>query len=1046
MGNETTLGIAQIPIRATLDDLDRDLEGARKKIDGSLGDTFKSLGGTVAKIGGAAVLGGITAVVGAVAAIGTAAFGAAMQMDDAYDTIAVGTGKTGDALTGLQNDFKDVFRAVPGDSGAAAAAITGLNRTLGVSGDALTGMAKPLLEATRLLGGDATTNTQLFSRVMGDWGINVADGGKTLDKLFTATQLSGVGMDALMGKVVQFGAPLRLMGFTLEDSISLFAKWEKEGVNAELVMGSLRIAAGKFAKEAENGNEVTTGGVKSLAESAKKLDDLQFALRKAEAAQAGFNSKTKAITVEENARKVANLKDEIGKLSAAMQLGEFQTIKTAGSNKSLRDSLLESFESIKNNTDASAALAQGMEVFGARAGPDMVAAIREGRFAIDDMVAALGTSEGAILKTAAATADWPETWAKIKNTATVALEPLGTALMGIANTVLEKAGPALTGFAEMASTKLVPIIEKGVDVVSMFFEAWQEGGTPLAGIKQLIFDLFGEEALGKATTVLGQVREAWDGLMITMGPWVTWLQANATPVLAGVGAMLAVVLVPAFVSWAIAAGAAAIATLAAIAPLILIGAAVALLAAAWINDWGGIATTLTAFWNDTALPILMAIWTWLSTTIPPVVAALGVWFAAAWVTVSTALITAWDVVQPILLAVYDWFTVTLPAALTGMATWFVVTWATISTGVSTFLTGVLTWFTTTWTAITDWVTTAFNNLVIIFNWAFGLFLSIVKGVLDLILGIFGTSTDQIWVVVSAWLTKTWATLKDTWDTISGFLGTTWDKILGTIEMYVDVIKMRLAFYWVLIESGIRAVWTTISTFFDTTWTTISTAITTTWNTITAFLGATWTTINTAVTTGWNAFMAAIRGVVDMLWVQVIEPPIHMIATLLRSAWETIAGQTAQMWVGLQENISGVVKNLWNNIFERPLSALGTKWEEFWSGIKRFATTLLAGIHISMPHISVQWQDLPVLGRIPSGVSVDWYGRGGEFIANAPMLIGVGELGPERVSIQPVGYGDGGGGNGRSLTLNYYDQRPSGAAPDLVGAARGLEWQAAMRGI
>lgn len=39
------------------------------------------------------------------------------------------------------------------------------------------------------------------------------------------------------------------MGFSLEESAAMLGKWEKEGVNTELVIGSLRIAAGKFAKD-----------------------------------------------------------------------------------------------------------------------------------------------------------------------------------------------------------------------------------------------------------------------------------------------------------------------------------------------------------------------------------------------------------------------------------------------------------------------------------------------------------------------------------------------------------------------------------------------------------------------------------------------------------------------------------------------------------------------------------------------------------------------------------------------------------------------------
>lgn len=75
-------------------------------------------------------------------------------------------------------------------------------------------------------------------------------------------------------------------------------------------------------------------------------------------------------------------------------------------------------------------------------------------------------------------------------------------------------------------------------------------------------------------------------------PFISFVQANLTPILAGLGAMILAVVVPAFVSWAVAAGAAAIATITAMLPVLipiaLIGAAVGLLTAAWQNNWGDI--------------------------------------------------------------------------------------------------------------------------------------------------------------------------------------------------------------------------------------------------------------------------------------------------------------------------------------------------------------------------------------------------------------------------------------------------------------------------
>lgn len=91
------------------------------------------------------------------------------------------------------------------------------------------------------------------------------------------------------------------------------------------------------------------------------------------------------------------------------------------------------------------------------------------------------------------------------------------------------------------------------------------------------------------------------------GSIATFIGDNLKPIMVGLGTVLAIVVIPAFISWAIAAGAAAVATIAALAPVLIplaaIGVAVGLLYKAWDSDWGGIRTTLTDFWNNDAKPI-----------------------------------------------------------------------------------------------------------------------------------------------------------------------------------------------------------------------------------------------------------------------------------------------------------------------------------------------------------------------------------------------------------------------------------------------------------
>lgn len=372
---------------------------------------------TVGKVGAAGV-----AAVGAAAGIaGVALFNLGGSFDDAFDTIRVGTGATGDALADLQQSFKDVASSTPASFGEVSAAIADLNTRLGLTGQPLEDLATQFLNLSRITGTDVGSNVQDITRLFGDWGVAVEDQAGTMDMLFRASQATGAGIDQLSQQAVQFGAPLRQMGFGFEESIALLGKFEKEGVNTELVMGSMRQALGRFARAGESAPEA-----------------------------------------------MARLTDEI-----------------------------------RTMEDPTAATARAMEIFGARAGPDMAAAIREGRFDLGELYGTITDGTETINGAADDTADFAEKFQILKNKVLVALEPVATR-------VFTAVGDAMD--------RIIPIVER---IIAVF----QEDG--LAGVFDYVGDAF---------------REAWPSIKKTLGnlaeAFWAWVQDVTPPLLAALGRLL----------------------------------------------------------------------------------------------------------------------------------------------------------------------------------------------------------------------------------------------------------------------------------------------------------------------------------------------------------------------------------------------------------------------------------------------------------------------------------------------------------------------------
>lgn len=108
----------------------------------------------------------------------------------------------------------------------------------------------------------------------------------------------------------------------------------------------------------------------------------------------------------------------------------------------------------------------------------------------------------------------------------------------------------------------------------------------LAGMARQVFDvLFKGDFTGgpfeEDSPFIGGVFRARE----LIGQLVDFVQNNMTVVLGGLGAVVLAVVVPAFVSWAIAAGTAAIATIVAAAPVIALVAAIGLLVGAFIYGY-----------------------------------------------------------------------------------------------------------------------------------------------------------------------------------------------------------------------------------------------------------------------------------------------------------------------------------------------------------------------------------------------------------------------------------------------------------------------------
>lgn len=225
------------------------------KVDSSLKSATKSAGNELKTMSstaknamkGIAVAG--AAVVTAAVAAGKALYDLGAEFDNAYDTIRIGTGATGDALEDLKDSMKDVYSSVPTDMESAATAISDYNTRLGVTGDTLETLSTQALQVSDMLGDDLSGVIESSSTAFQNWNIGADDMADAMDYVFKVSQSTGVGFTELMSNLQTYGSQLQAVGYDFEQSATLLGQVEKAGYDASTIFTALKTAAKNAADD-----------------------------------------------------------------------------------------------------------------------------------------------------------------------------------------------------------------------------------------------------------------------------------------------------------------------------------------------------------------------------------------------------------------------------------------------------------------------------------------------------------------------------------------------------------------------------------------------------------------------------------------------------------------------------------------------------------------------------------------------------------------------------------------------------------------------------
>jgi len=258
-------------------------------------------------------------------------------------------------------------------------------------------------------------------------------------------------------------------------------------------------------------------------------------------------------------------------------------------------------DAIENATTEAEAFTLANELFGRQVGVKVAEDIMAGRFAVDEWAEAIAEAGGTLERTAVESMTLAERVQVMRNMITDSLEPIGRAMINLADNALGYLMPWFDRFSEEVLPKFTEAVGDIIFSLDLFFTGLAEGQPFLDAVGVLLEDV--ALALGFTDEQAGELRLRFDNLVETVQeiievvteviePIMEWVAENVElqDVLIALGVAIATVVIP-IIKGVVIALAPVIAT------FLLVVGVIALARKAWETNFLGIQNVTAKVWG-----------------------------------------------------------------------------------------------------------------------------------------------------------------------------------------------------------------------------------------------------------------------------------------------------------------------------------------------------------------------------------------------------------------------------------------------------------------
>lgn len=627
------------------------------------------------------------------------------------------------------------------------AGITVVGATAVASMDAVDEGLDTIATKTGATGEQAKEFGEIYKEILGEIPAEFGDVGAAIGEINTRLDFTGNKLKVASTDFLKFA---KVNGIDVNSSVQLVTR----------AMGDAGIAADDYASLLDM---LTIAGQKS----GISIDSLATNLAK-------YGAPMRALGIDtENAIAMFAGWEKAGVNTEIAFSGMKKAISNWGAaGKDSTKEFAKTLEEIKKCPDIASATTKAIEVFGAKAGPDLADAIKGGRFEFETYIEALKNSKGAVESTYGAIVDEVDD-------AQVASQNFKVSMHDLGETISKIVGPILKSLSE----KLKAIMDK---FNSLSPEAKQIIVT-IAGIVAVVGPLImlvGSiiTGIGSLITAIGTIKTAVAGLTIVQN-----------------GLNLSFLACP--ITWIVLAIAALVAA------FVVLWNKCEWFRNFWIGLWEGIKTALGTAWTW-----MQSVFNAIVTTISAWVENIKVFFTNLWNAITTIFSPVIEFFQNIFSTIWNCIVAFVTAFIESATN----TWNTIMTIISPIIDFIQGIVETIWSIITSIInviilaiTAAWEGIKVILTPVIEFFQNIWNGIVN------------IFNIVATWFgnkfNEAWNNIKIAFSFMVSFFSGIWNGIVGIFNVVATWFGNKFKEAW----NNIKNAFSAVGSFFSGIWNTIT---------------------------------------------------------------------------------------------------------------------------------------------------------------------------------------------------------------------------------